>query len=814
MKKLLLYIAILVIGVLTIALGISLMLIKNMTIFSFPYTPIILAGFVIFEVGFYFVTTNQLLISNKLLTRRVHAWNNINVHINDIGDSIVSEVPMGIILLDDEDRIAWTNKFVTKNFGTSIMDSPITSLTDDFVEKKKEKEKFEITKDNLKFEVIPKTELKTYYIFNITELSTYRQKVEDVIPCIGIIYLDNFNESISRYDITQQSTYKADILNTLGSWIDKYDAYLKQYQDERFIIFTNRAKLSLMQKDKFSIIELVTEVSAKRNIKIGISLGFACMDVSHDKLYDFAQSAIELAIKRGGFQAAVNIQGKQMEFYGGKKDSFNSGSSRVSNRIYAQDLKEYIEKASNIVVMGHIRSDADSFAGCLLVREMARFLNKPCYVVVDSSRVDNLVKICVNELIDAKSDASKSFIRTEDALRKMNETTLLVVVDVQVPDMVHSPEILAKAKTVINIDHHRTGEKTINANYIIVEPAASSTVELCLELMDYINSVSKIDATQATVMYAALIVDTTDFTARTTALTFDAAAKLIEYGADVSLVKRWLRKDFNRVKEINFYVSKAEIFEEHFAFVVTNDTFDEDILLSQIADELLLINNVRASFVIAKNRNGEVVVKARSYIPTNVQTIIEKIGGGGHIQMAAATVPYAIVFDIEQKLKQTIIIEYNIGGEEEMKIILLEDIKGRGLKDDIINVAGGFAQYLITEKKAVLASKEAISDLEKRKIKETKDRNAEIERMHNVKSQLEGKEITISCEVGPNDKMFGSVTSKQIAEVLYQDLGIALDKKKIDLPSDLNSLGSYTVTALLATNISANFTVRIIPKKQ
>ena len=291
-----------------------------------------------------------------------------------------------------------------------------------------------------------------------------------------------------------------------------------------------------------------------------------------------------------------------------------------------------------------------------------------------------------------------------------------------------------KLKTAV-IDHHRGNETSIQGDFSFIDPGASSTVELMMELFSFFPVEIQLDAPEASVMYGGIILDTNTFTYRTNARTFDVASKLKDYGADTMMVKTWLRSDLNRIIKQNELLGKVEIFLDRFAIVKTEDVFNDRTFIAQLSESLLEIKNIDASFTIVNFSDGTVGISARSFGAINVQLLMEEMGGGGHLSSAATQIKDVSVNDAYLQLKHILELEYG-GDNTPMKVILLEDVKGKGKKDQVIELAGGYANYLISNKLAVFANEENIKKLEDKKEKEREDAAKYLELMKKVASEI------------------------------------------------------------------------------
>jgi ribosomal protein L9 len=774
---------------------------------------VLIGGMITAIVAFYMIISYQSRQKIKTLQNRLSMWTKLSYHVNQVGDEVFNQLPIGIIAFDETQEIKWANPYAKLIFDSKITSKDLGELHPDLHEAFINNHlQFGITYKDRFYDVTYRPEYKFFYLFDVTEREQTKKKYADHIPALGIIYLDNLDEALASMDVSFQSTLKGDYLAAISDWINKYDGFLKPYGDERLMIVLYRKQLDQMIKDKFDILDKIRVISQQNQVRVSLSLGIASWDIDYEELGILAQNAIELAEKRGGDQVVVNIQHQKIAYFGAKNDA-SAKNSRVSIRINAQTIKDHITESEAIYVMTHDQADLDAFGSMLAVFHMAKAAKKNAYMIVDENRVDQSVLKVLDEIKKVESHLLEFMIKPEIALSNMNDNTLLVVTDCQSPKLVMSKEVLDKNKKLIVIDHHRVGEEGFNAIFSIIEPYASSTIELIMELISFYAAEEALDisALDATIMYSGLIVDTNNFTYRTGARTFEVASRLRELGADIVQVKLWLRRDLLRTLEINNLLSSVEIFLDRFAIVVTPTIYDERVLLAQVAEALLQINGVDAAFMISRISDNKVGISARSYQQINVQVLMETFGGGGHLNSAAAQIENKSLNDVYQELKENLELEYGTGGEP-MKVILLEDVKGRGKKDDVIEVAPGFGQFLITQKKALLANEENLQGLNKAKADLLAEQQRHMDLMKKLKSEIDNKKITLGIQIGQDGKLFGSVTTKQIVEAFESEHHITIDKKKVEVSSDINSVGIYTATVSLHKDIKATFEIHIIEK--
>ncbi len=773
-----------------------------------------LIGSTIFVFAMLYIMLNiQTRTKIKTLQNRLSMWTKLSYHVNQVGDEVFNELPIGIIALDDDFEIKWANPHAKIIFDPKMTGKLLKDIHPQLhMLAMNNKVNFMIQVKNETYDVIYRPELKFFYLFNQTERETVKELYQNHLPALGIIYLDNLDEAISSLDVLEQSSLKGEYLAAIADWANKYDGFLKPYDDERLVVMLYRKQLNLMIQDKFDILDKVRQISTQNQVRISISMGIASWDVDYEELGIYAQNAIELAEKRGGDQVVVNIQDQKIQYFGAKTNA-SAKSSRVSVRINAQTIRDFIEKSSNVLIMGHHQADLDAFGSMVAVMHMARASKKQAVLVLEEQKCDLTTQKIIDILRKEVPEYQQNYVLPEEALRMMNENSLLIVVDSQSPKIVMSPEVLEKTQKLIVIDHHRVGEESFDADFSFIEPYASSTIELVMELLNFYNLEDEMDITplEATIMYGGLIVDTNNFSYRTSSRTFEVASKLKELGADITEAKLWLRRDLLRTLEINRLLNKVDIFLERFAFVVTTEVYDDRILLAQVAEALLSINGIDAAFMISRLGNDTVGVSARSYQQVNVQLLMEALGGGGHLNSAAAQVKNQSVAEVYEQLKTYLELEYG-GGGEIVKVILLEDVKGKGKKDDVIEVASGYGQFLVTQKKALIANEENLAALNKAKEEAFEAQQRHLDLMKKLKAEIDGKKVTLGIQIGQDGKLFGAVTTKQIVEAFDAAHHIIIDKKKVELSSEINSVGIYTASVQLHKDVKAVFEVHIVEK--
>ena len=756
------------------------------------------------------------------LELRLKKWSNIAYHASKAGDEVFNQLPIAVLLYDESYQIKWSNNYAKTIFNSQLNDYPLDSISKDLLDEVILNKKQMLFKyDGKAYDVIHNVENDILYFFEVTEREAIKKRYNDRITAVGIIELDNLEESLKRFDMQEKANVRGQILGEVSDWIARYDCYLQSVTGDRMIIMMDKDSLSKMIIDKFSVLTSVREISQKNRLKASISMGIACHDVSYDELGSIAQSAIELAEKRGGDQVVVNEEGKKIQFFGGNTNSFEK-NTLVEARMQAMSLKEAVEGSSNVLIMCHNFADCDALGSMIGTFHMVSSSGKDVKMVFDVNRADATVKK-IYEKISQDPVLPSYFISIGDALDIMRPSTLLIITDTQSPNLVMFSELLQKAKRLSIIDHHRAGDNGYK-NYLsyYVESSASSAVELVSEMFMFYNSDISVSAFEASIMLSGIIVDTNNFTMRAGTRTFEAAATLRSMGADMIFVRRLLQEPLDSEKFIAEAITNAEVYGDRFGIVRLSEKnlISDRTLLAKIADRLLTINGVQGSFVVGRLDEKTVGVSARSLGNNiNVQTIMESMGGGGHFNSAAVQIKEkddgkpVTIDSVSKQLIEILRLEYVEGGGNVMKVILTQDVKGKGKKDDIIDVAAGYANYLIANKMGLAASEENLQIFEKQKALQKKEAENKKKLLMKFRDEINGKSISIKLKVGQGGKNFGHITTKLVCDEFEAQTGIHLDRKKVELPGDINSIGIFTATVKIDTDIIATFEIKVEEKK-
>ncbi len=788
-----------------------------------PFTEAI-SVYVFLGAGFLFAILGVTLIflifyrkekeKNSDLTNQIQVWSNTTYHINAAGDQAFEDLPVGIVAYDNDYLIKWVNVFFQNQMQVKLQESPLSIISDKLVEAcDGTKDKFMINIADKTYDCVHNKPHKIIYFFDVTLREALKQKYQNRTLAMGVLVVDNLDESLKRYDIQEKSKISGEILGDISDYFEKYNCFIQAIDDDRILIICDKESLVAMKNDKFSILVRIRDISKSSHLKSTISIGFASYDVSSMELGKYAFSALELAEKRGGDQAVVNIQGKKIEYIGGQTNALEK-NTLVAARLQNSNFKDVTTKASNVLIMAHDFADCDALGAMIgALRLVLSYGVKDVSLVIEPKHLDTTANKIYSYLEDQNAEILNYIVDEEKALSIVGKDTILVVCDTQSPRLVMFPKVCDKATHLAIIDHHRVGTVDFKKEYVdmsYVETYSSSTVELISEMFIF-SPEAKISPLEATIMLTGIVVDTNNFTFRTGSRTFEAASTLKEIGADMVRVRKFLRDSYEYEKELAEALINTEIFYNRFAVSILNDeNIPDRTLLAKVSDRLLTIEKIDAAFTIAKLGDNIVAVSARSLEGVNVQVIMEEMGGGGHLQSAACQVPDTTIEDVRNTLIDILKRDYGYEGEEKMKIILLADVKGKGKKDDIIEVNNGYGNYLISNNLGLLANdnnlKKLAENQKQAKIEEENRKNL----LEKIKSEIDGKSVTIYLKLGADGKAFGHVTSKLICDEFEAQNGIRLDKKKLDLPNDINSIGIYTATITLAKDIVASFEINVI----
>jgi Predicted signaling protein consisting of a modified GGDEF domain and a DHH domain len=500
---------------------------------------------------------------------------------------------------------------------------------------------------------IPKsaTQLIAIYLFDETQLKKYEKKMVDEKLVTGLIYIDNYEEALDSVEEVRRSLLIALIDRKINKYITNIDGIVRKLEKDKYFIVLKQKYLNLLEESRFSLLEEVKAVHIGNEMAVTISIGIGMSQNSYAQNLEYARIAIDLALGRGGDQVVVKVNDR-ISYYGGKSQQMEK-HSRVKARVKAHALREIMETKDKVVVMGHKMTDVDSFGAAIGIYCVARALNKYAMIVINE--VTTSVKPFMDNFLNHSEYSKSMFINSQEAKEIVDNNTVVVVVDTNKPSFTECPELLKMTKTIVVLDHHRRGSEAIdNATLSYVEAYASSACEMVAEILQYFSDEIRIKNIEADCIYSGIIIDTNNFLTKTGVRTFEAAAFLRRCGADVTRVRKMFRNDMKDYKTRAEAVRNAEIFRESYAMTTCSGGGVESptVVGAQTANELLNIIGVKASFVFTEY-NDVIYISARSIDEVNVQIIMERMGGGGHINIAGTQIDGTLEETIEA-LKQVI----------------------------------------------------------------------------------------------------------------------------------------------------------------
>ncbi len=488
------------------------------------------------------------------------------------------------------------------------------------------------------------------YLYDETEITALKKENSEEKMLVGLLYIDNYEEAFEGADEVRRSLVTAWVEREINKYMQSIDAIIKRLEKDKYIFVFKQKYLSVIESNRFAILEEIRNLNIYE-MTVTISIGVGIGAPTYLKNYDQARAAIDLALGRGGDQAVVK-EGEKISYYGGKSVQMEK-NTRVKARVKAHALKEYVENKEKVVVMGHSMADIDSLGAAIGIYRIAKTLNKKAHIVINE--VTSSIRPVLERFRDNPEYEEDMFVSGSRAQEIVNDQTLLVVVDVNRPNYTECRELLSQTKTIIVLDHHRQTGEAIDAVLSYIEPYASSACEMVAEILQYVGEELKLKPMEADAMYAGVMIDTNNFLTKTGVRTFEAAAYLRRNGADVTRIRKLFRTDYKEYQVKAQAVSSAEIFMDYYVFAESaGEGIDSPtIVAAQTANELLDIDHTKASFVFTEY-NDKIYISARSIDELNVQVVMEKIGGGGHMSVAGAQLADCTVEEAVEKVKDVL----------------------------------------------------------------------------------------------------------------------------------------------------------------
>ena len=591
--------------------------------------------------------------NNKRKSEISQHLQDLTLNVNAAAKNSLIHSPFPLIILETDGNIIWrSTKYVSEFANIDMgyyMEEILEKINQKIEDSKNEKEKNieeHIDIGNNSYKVIGefiksgrkdrKKQTDKYmmilYFIDETEEIKLRNEYQNSKNCIGIIMIDNYEETMLLIDAEERTQVSAEIEKAIYEWANKVDGILVKADRDRYVYIFDYQYLEAIKEDKFSILDTIKEINSKAQITLSIAISND--GETNKEKYKTAGAAMDVILGRGGDQAAIR-ENEKYQFFGGRTTEFEK-RTKVKARIVAHALEELISETDQIMIMGHTNPDIDAIGSALGIYRLAKSLDKQVNIVATTEGM------ALKELLNSLNEDEQYegvIINKEVAENQITPETLLIIVDTHKTSYVEAPELLEKTNKIAIIDHHRRSPDFIqNSILTFHEVYASSAAELVTEVLQYAEINPKLTTLEAEALYAGIMMDTKNFTFKTGVRTFEAAAYLRRYGIDIIKVKKWFQSDLDTYKKITDIITRAEVIKE-FIGISTYESDDKDagIVCAKAADEMLTIGNITTSFVIA-NVGEKVNISGRSVGEINVQLILEKLGGGGHSTLAGAQV--------------------------------------------------------------------------------------------------------------------------------------------------------------------------------
>lgn len=566
------------------------------------------------------------------------------------------EMPVGLIMLNQRQEVEWINPYMARYFplkrvvGKSLaeVDEELAQLVQQHADDTKPQV---VTWRDRQFDFLVQKQHRVIYLMDVTKYEQISKRFKQEQIFLGNIYLDNYDELIQGMNDSNVSNLHNYVTSEISKWAQENQLLIKVIDDDNYLIIGHRSALQELERKKFKILDIIRENTSQQNSPVTLSVGISYGENNLIKLADTAQENLDLALGRGGDQVVVRAQDQPARFYGGKTNPMEK-RTRVRARMISQALKELIDQADQLFVMGHKKPDMDSLGACLGIRRIAEMNGKGCWIVVDDEQQHSDIQRLMRE-VDNYQNIKDHIISPSEALEKATANSLLVMVDHAKESITISPALYDQLQNrLVIIDHHRRGEEfPENPLLVYIEPYASSTCELITEMFEYQPREGKgLNKLEATTMLTGIQIDTKSFTKSAGTRTFDAASYLRSAGADGMMIQSFMKEDSQSFMQRNHLLARAEINDQIAICAGEEDRYYDSVTAAQAADMLLQISNVDASFVITKRPDGGVGVSARSMGDFNVQVVMEKMGGGGHLANAATQISGKTVAEVKQEL--------------------------------------------------------------------------------------------------------------------------------------------------------------------
>ena len=583
----------------------------------------------------------------------------LTFHVDKVAKNTLINSPFPLIIAETNGNIVWKSAKFAQEFANVDMGNILNDLLKQIkleIENNEENPEKSIHKEieigNKIYEILGKyTKAKeeymlTLYFLDETKNIELQEKYDGSRICVGLIMIDNYEELTQRIKDEEKPELLAQIEKTIYEWATTFEGLVVKSERDTFVCVFEQKYLAELEENKFNILDTIKELELSNKMQITLSIAISNEGESNYEKYKSAQAGLDIALGRGGDQAVIR-ENDIYKFFGGRTQEVER-RTKVKARIVSHALEELMKEAKNVMIMGHTNSDIDAMGASMGLYRLAKTLGVESYIVL------NTVGVSIQNFIETakqEKEYEEAIINKSEALSKISPETLLIIADTHKKNYVEVPELLEETSKIVIIDHHRKSPDYIeDAILTFHEVYASSASELVTEILEYASQEVELTTIEAESLYAGIMMDTKNFTFKTGVRTFEAAAYLRKCGVDIIKVKKWFQSDLKTYNKISKIVENAEIVNDTIGIsTYTENDKDANLVCAKAADELLTISDITASFVIGK-LGDKVCISGRSIGDINVQVILEKLGGGGHITLAGAQVEGMTIEEVKQEL--------------------------------------------------------------------------------------------------------------------------------------------------------------------
>ena len=592
---------------------------------------------------------------------------NLNKRFDSLTKQAIFDMPFPLVVTDEKAKILWYNTpFINLFNEKDVIDSDLENLIGDIdianiLNSQGERTiPVELNKRffNIYTNVVENKSEKgegrsvLFYLVDNTAYQNLKDKYTDDFAIVAKVEVDNFDEAISSAPSEIRPLLIAEIDSTISQYFEEYDALVRKSDEDLYLVVMNFKSLRAIKEKKFDILDDLRDLNKGNSIPITLSIGVSSFGLNFKDAYVESDSSLDLALGRGGDQAVVKVE-DNYEFFGGKSKAVEK-RNKVKARVIGEALKQLIERSENVYIMGHKNPDMDAIGAAIGCLRATLNRNKEGYIVLEKSNpsIDNLI----DRMKEEEPEIYEKVISRETALNRIKHSSLLVLVDNHKPSFTECPELLDKTNQIVVIDHHRRGKEFVDNPVLqYVEPYASSTCELITEMLTYMSSDLNLTHFEADALMSGIVVDTKNFSFQTGVRTFEAASVLKRAGANMIKVKALFQDDLDTMVYRAEVIHNTKMIHDNIAVSRFDKESNNSVLVAaQAADALLDINGIDASFVLTIN-DGKTHISGRSRGEVvSVQLILEKIGGGGHLNMAGAQLETTDLDEAEKILTEAI----------------------------------------------------------------------------------------------------------------------------------------------------------------